>query len=147
MGVVSLALMEKDVTSQNEYLGLIKQSVLKLDAFILSIIDYYKNARGATSVFPINFHELTNDIKETIMYLPGFDKIQQSVTVNQTGVFKSDIVKVRIILNNLITNAVKFQDSNKELKRFVLTIDADENSCKIKITDNGVGIKEKDINC
>ena len=145
MGVVSLALMEQNVTSQNEYLGLIKQSVLKLDAFILSIIDYYKNARGAPVIYPINFYELANDVKETIMYLPGFDKIEHSIVVNQTGVFKSDIVKLRIILNNLLTNAVKFQDPNKETQSFTLTIDADDKSCKIKITDNGMGIKEKDI--
>ncbi len=145
MGVVSLALMEEDVTSQNAYLELIKHSVLKLDAFILSIIDYYKNARGVAVIQPINFNELANDVKETIMYLPGFDKITHSIVVNQTGVFKSDIIKIRIILNNLLSNAVKFQDPKKDGHSFTLQIDADDKTCKIVIWDNGLGIKEKDI--
>lgn len=145
MGVVNLALMEKDVQSQNTYLDLIKQSVLKLDAFILSIIDYYKNARGAPVVQPINFNELVNDVKETILYMPGFDKIKHEINVKQTGVFKSDLIKLRIILNNLLTNAVKFQDPKKEAHKFTLDINATDESCKIVISDNGLGIKEKDI--
>ncbi|MES2647508.1 MAG: hybrid sensor histidine kinase/response regulator [Bacteroidota bacterium] len=145
IGVVTLALMEDKVTSQNEYLGLIKQSVLKLDAFILSIIDYYKNARGVPVIQPINFNELAVDVKETIMYFPGFDKIDHRIIVNQEGIFKSDIIKLRIILNNLLSNAVKFQDPKKEAHNFTLEINASENGCKILISDNGLGIKEKDI--
>ena len=145
IGVVTLALMEENVSSQNEYLGLIKQSVLKLDAFILSIIDYYKNARGVPVIQPINFNELAIDVKETIMYFPGFDKIVHRIIVNQEGVFKSDIIKLRIILNNLLSNAVKFQDSKKEAHNFTLEINASEAGCRIVIADNGLGIKEKDI--
>jgi len=145
MGVVGLALMEDDVESQNSYLELIKQSVQKLDAFILSIIDYYKNARGVPVIQAINFRELANDVKETLLYMPGFDKIEHAINVKQTGVFKSDIIKLRIILNNLLTNAVKFQDPKKEAHKFTLEICASEKECKILISDNGLGIKEKDI--
>lgn len=145
MGVVNIALMEKDVESQNTYLELIKQSVLKLDAFILSIIDYYKNARGAPVIQPINFNELVNEVKETLLYIPGFDKIKHEINIKQTCVFKSDPIKLRIVLNNLLTNAIKFKDAKKEEHKFTLDIEASGESCKIVISDNGLGIKEKDI--
>lgn len=144
MGIVNIALME-DASTHRHYLDLIKQSVLKLDAFILSIIDYYKNARGVLVLKEIDFVSLVNEVKETIKYLPGFDKIDHKIIINEKGVFKSDVIKLRIILNNLLTNAVKFVDPNKEQHTFTLTIDADSNSCKIVISDNGVGIKTKDI--
>lgn len=144
MGLVNIAMMEEG-GSQKNYLELIKQSVLRLDAFILSIIDYYKNARGVPVVQPVDFNDLINEVKETIRFLPGFEKIEHTITVNQTGVFKSDIIKLRIILNNLITNAVKFKDPKKEAHTFTVNIDADDNICKIVISDNGIGIREKDI--
>jgi signal transduction histidine kinase len=45
----------------------------------------------------------------------------------------------------LITNAVKFKDPKKEAHIFTVNIDADNNLCKIVISDNGIGIKEKDL--
>lgn len=144
MGLVNIALME-DGGDQANYLELIKQSVLRLDAFILSIIDYYKNARGVPVIQPVNFTDLTSEVKDTIRFLPGFDQIGHSINVNQQGVFKSDIIKLRIILNNLITNAVKFKDPKKPAHNFTLNIDADSNICKIIISDNGIGIREKDL--
>jgi len=144
MGLVNIALLE-DANAQKSYLDLIKQSVQRLDAFILSIIDYYKNARGVPVVQPVDFKALTEEVRETIRFIPGFDEIKYNITVNQKGIFNSDIIKLRIILNNLITNAVKFKDPNKDAHKFSLNIDANTESCKIVITDNGIGIKEKDI--
>lgn len=144
MGIVNIAMME-DPQANTHYLELIKQSVQRLDAFILSIIDYYKNARGVPVVQDVDFKELANEVKETIKFIPDFEKIQHTITVNQTGAFRSDIIKLRIILNNLLTNAVKFKDPNKEAHTFALCIDANSKECRITISDNGIGIKEKDI--
>lgn len=145
LGIVNLALMEEDVQSQNEYLDLIKQSVKKLDTFIINIIDYYKNARGVATMTPINFQELVNDVTEAIKYLPEFGNIEMITDITQTGVFESDVMKLRIIFNNLITNAVKFQDTKKEKSFIKLTIRATQARTLITFEDNGVGIKKDDL--
>lgn len=145
LGIVNLALMEEDVQSQNEYLDLIKQSVKKLDTFIINIIDYYKNARGVQSIAEINFQQLVNDVTEAIKFLPEFERINVITNISQTGVFYSDTMKLRIIFNNLITNAVKFQDIKKENPFIKLTINATPEHTKITFEDNGLGIKKNDI--
>ncbi len=145
LGIVNLALMEDNVESQNEYLDLIKQSVKKLDTFIINIIDYYKNARGVATMTPINFGELVNDVTEAIKYLPEFENIEMITDITQTGVFESDVMKLRIIFNNLITNAVKFQDTKKDKSFIKLTIRATPASTLITFEDNGVGIKKDDL--
>jgi signal transduction histidine kinase len=144
LGLVNIAVVE-DESKHREYLHLIKQSVLKLDAFVLSVIDYYKNARGVPVVDAVDFKELAEGVRDAIKYMPGFDQVKHTLTINQTGEFRSDIVKLRIILNNLLTNAVKFVDPNKQGHIFDLTVNADSNACSIVISDNGIGIKEKDI--
>lgn len=145
LGIVNLALMEEDVKSQNEYLDLIKQSVKKLDTFIINIIDYYKNARGEETITEIDFHQLVNDVTEAIKFLPEFGRINMITKINQTGIFHSDAMKLRIIFNNLITNAVKFQDVRKENPFIRLTVDATQEHTKITFEDNGLGIKKDDI--
>ncbi|MBE9461257.1 hybrid sensor histidine kinase/response regulator [Dyadobacter subterraneus] len=145
LGIVNLALMEDDVESQNEYLELIKQSVKKLDTFIINIIDYYKNARGVATMTPIDFEELVNDVTEAIKYLPEFENIDMITDITQTGVFESDVMKLRIIFNNLITNAVKFQDPRKEKSYIKLSIRATPTNTLITFEDNGLGIKKDDL--
>lgn len=145
LGIVNLANMDKDTDSQKEYLSLIEQSVKKLDTFIISIIDYYKNSRGIPVVAEIDFKELINEIEGTIKYIPGVDKITRTVTVNQVPSFKSDIVKMRIIFNNLITNAIKFQDDKKDDQLINITVNCSADKCTIIVEDNGLGIKQQDM--
>jgi len=54
-------------------------------------------------------------------------------------------MKLRIIFNNLITNAVKFQDIKKEKPFIKLNIDATPEHTKITFEDNGLGIKKDDL--
>jgi len=144
LGIVNLALLEDDLQSQNEYLELIRKSVKKLDTFIINIIDYYKNARGVPVISDISFEELITEVQATIQYLPEFGKLKITSDVQQDGVFKSDSMKLRIIFNNLINNAVKFQDPSKESPFIHLKVEASSKHAKIIIEDNGMGIREID---
>lgn len=144
-GIVNLALIKKDISSQNEYLSLIDQCVRKLDNFIINIIDYYKNSRGETSITIINFKELINEIVETICFLPGFDKIKTTIEINDDIAFKCDVVKMRIILNNLISNAIKYQDENRQDQLINIHVRTTAEELHLTIEDNGIGIKQDEL--
>jgi signal transduction histidine kinase len=144
LGIVNLALLEDDVTSQNEYLELIRQSVKKLDTFIINIIDYYKNARGVPVVTDISFEELVTEVQATIQYLPEYGNLKMTTDIDQSGNFQSDVMKLRIIFNNLINNAIKFQDKSKPDPFVHLTVRSTPTHAKIIVEDNGSGIKESD---
>jgi two-component system, sensor histidine kinase and response regulator len=145
LGIVNLALLEEDIKSQNEYLELIRQSVKKLDTFIINIIDYYKNARGVPVVTNISFDELVTEVQATIQYLPEYGNIRMTTDIEQAGIFQSDVMKLRIIFNNLINNAVKFQDKSKPDPYVHLKVKATSEYARITVEDNGSGIKESDL--
>ena len=145
LGITNLALMEPDVESQNEYLELIRQSVKKLDIFIINIIDYYKNARGEAQMTKIDFQELINEIRASIQFFPEYGNIKIECKVNQEIAYMSDLVKLRIIFNNMITNAVKFQDRSKEISFLKISVDVTSKMLKLVFEDNGVGIREDDL--
>ena len=54
----------------------------------------------------------------------------------------ADRTKLRMIVLNLITNAIKFSPADKEV---IFTIDSDPESIQFSVEDFGMGIPEKDI--
>jgi two-component system, sensor histidine kinase and response regulator len=144
-GVVNLAKQKQDANGGKHYFDLIEQCVQKLDEFILTIIDYYKNSRGVPIITEVNFNELMADIVSVIKFMPGFDRIKINTDINEVVPFRSDIVKLRIIFNNLLTNAVKFRDEKKPDAVIDIKIDVTEESCHVVFHDNGIGIKESQL--
>src|SRR5690606_16102921 len=72
-----------------------------------------------------------------------FSGIDLSINVNQQEDFYSDDGKIRVILNNLISNAYKFQKEESDYKKINLDISVGDGVAKIKVSDNGIGIEEK----
>jgi signal transduction histidine kinase len=86
-------------------------------------------------------------IKEVISnYLPDFEikKIHFYYKTNAKDSLKInyDFESLKIILNNLISNAIKYSNSNKDI---YLNIDFLEEEIKITIRDEGFGIPEEEI--
>src|SRR5690606_2867548 len=72
-----------------------------------------------------------------------FKDYEVNVQVRQHANFYSDDGKIRVILNNLIGNAYKFQKEEGEKKAISLEIDVLDDLARIKVSDNGIGIEEK----
>jgi signal transduction histidine kinase len=145
LGITNLALSDLDVKSQNEYLEMIRQSVKKLDTFIINIIDYYKNARGVPVITTVDFDQMIEEVKTSIKYMPEYGNIRINTLITKSGEFRSDVVKLQIIFNNLITNAVKFQDRSKPSPELNININVTPAEAKITFQDNGLGIREEDL--
>ena len=59
--------------------------------------------------------------------------------------FYSDKTRVEIVLNNLFSNAIKFQDSQKKLPQISIWAKISADKVSIKFSDNGIGIEERHI--
>jgi len=70
---------------------------------------------------------------------------ERNITVNLDAkddvVMKGDSFEIEIILNNLISNAVKYNKSNGKVG---IGISADEKWIIIKVSDTGIGLKEEE---
>jgi two-component system sensor histidine kinase/response regulator len=144
MGVLNLAKMEKSVTDPNGYLDMIESCVKKMDFFILKVIEYYKSIRVDEIFQLVNFETLVQEsIDLCRMQNPA---IHFKLEISQPVDFRVDVFRLSVILNNLISNAVKYQKPN-ELNPIVrLKVTVDEAQAVILIEDNGVGIIEDHLN-
>jgi PAS domain S-box-containing protein len=138
-GIVSLAEMETADDTMHQYLDMVKGSIKKLDGFIHDILDYSRNARTGIRKQDVDFNQLLDDISDNLRFMEPGAKV--NITRNITGhSYCSDRGRIGIILNNLISNAVRYY--NPELNRHWVNIDVSpaDKDIVIVVQDNGVGI-------
>jgi signal transduction histidine kinase len=142
-GVSKLAKMEVSDPNVLEYFEMIDTATGKLDDFIYKMLDFYRSTKIDHKVTEIHFQDVVN--QQMIAYREKFDlsHFHIEVQVNQKIPFFSDDSKIRVILNNLFSNAVQFQKSQEGPKRISLTVDVFDNQVVISLEDNGIGIEER----
>ncbi len=143
IGLVSLAKNEGDIGKIHEYLDLQNKNLQGLQDFIGSILEYSRNSRNEVAREEIDFQAILDKFLEQNSYSESAAPIDFDINVLQTDVFYSDRIRLEIILNNLISNAIKYSDPNKKNKKIGITINSDTDFAEIKITDNGIGIEEE----
>ena|ERR1035437_1237417 len=122
---------------------LINKSIIKMDETIHDILDYSKNSRKEIKTEKIDFGTLIEDAFLHINYInPGFS-FDKRIKVKLSEPFYSDKGRIKVILNNLISNSMKY--GKKQYPDSFIDIKVVVNSRKIvlKISDNGIGIKQE----
>ncbi len=142
LGAIEAAQHMDDITEIRKMLMMMKDSVRNLDDFIQSIHDYYNLNRGELEIKEIDFNEL---VEEQIKIF-NFTYLMSDVTFNtniiQKETFRGDVLSVKLILNNLLSNAFKYQRKDNKNKTVDLNIMVENGYAIIDVIDNGVGIAE-----
>jgi len=144
MGILNLAKMENSVVDPNNYMGMIETCVNKMDTFIQKIIEYYKSIRVDDEYSFINFEQLFAD--SIMMCKMQNQSIEFTSIINQPVQFLNDLFRISVIIDNLISNAVKYQKPESLNPSVKVQVDVDERRAVIEIEDNGIGIVEKHLN-
>lgn len=144
LGILNVAKLQQPFDDPNNYFGMIESCVNKMDVFIHKIIEYYKGIRVDNANEVIDFNSLLNEsIQLCNMQNPliAFDKkVEQSIP------FRSDGFRLSLILNNLISNAVKYQREDEKHPKVAINVAVSEREATVLIEDNGVGIIDEHLN-
>lgn len=143
-GLLRLAEISNRQEATSECLQLIDESVERMDKFLHSLEAYVGNARSPVLRNEVDFKSLVAEILKKNKVLIDEKKIRVSQRIVQNHAYKSDAVRVKMILTNLIENAIYFQDNTKAERFIDIEILVNENDVHIEVCDNGVGIS-KDI--
>jgi signal transduction histidine kinase len=142
-GMCNVALMDvKDPVALN-YLRKLDVTAEKLNTILtrLLIVNQINNSTLATE--PIDFEAIVNDVLllERKKGMPANLLVKKNI--GPLIEFSSDKEFVRIILENLIDNAIKFYNDSARVDPFVdITIVTEGEFLKIRVVDNGIGISE-----
>lgn len=141
-GISKLAKMETLEPSILEYFDMIDSATLKLDDFIYKMLDFYRSTKIENKIELIDFRLIFDQQMEEYCKKWNMNDVEFSVHIQQDFKFYSDEAKIRVILNNLVGNAYKFQkeSGSKEIK---ISITTSKENAEITVVDNGIGIEEK----
>ncbi|WP_224995462.1 PAS domain-containing sensor histidine kinase [Cesiribacter sp. SM1] len=146
LGLLMLARQETDVAKIQEYHTYIENRVHKLDDFVKAMLSYAKSSRTEITLGSIEWDQLLDDALEHVHYLEHFSRINKQVNINtELYSFQSDRVRVSMILNNLIGNAIKYADLRKPEPYVHVTIHNTAKGASIEVEDNGIGISQEYI--
>ena len=140
IGITDIARSESDDPVQGKYLGMIMKSAVKLENFISDLTDMTRNTQMELSCEQIDFSSLVQDVTESLTYMDGFSSIKIETDINAHN-FHSDPTRVRIIFNNIISNAIKYQKKNAPGGSFlIIRIKMIKGKAILEFMDNGQGI-------
>ncbi|MDR2071885.1 MAG: response regulator [Spirochaetaceae bacterium] len=150
IGISELALREQDISPRIiQYITTIKQAGTSLLAIINDILDLSKIEAGKMEINPGRYDlaSLVNDVVTIIGIWLHEKPLDFRVTVADSlpGTLWGDEIRIRQILLNLLTNAVKYtQDGYIE---FAISGETKNDTVIMQfgITDTGIGIKKEDL--
>ena len=143
-GLVEIIKLEEEPEKIIEYLNLMDKSLDRQDQFISDIIDYSRNKRIESTIESINLLEIVDNTLDQFQYIKDANtiKIYKELEVIEIN---NNSLRLKIILNNLLSNAIKYADPNKTDKFIKIKTYPINNSFAIEVEDNGIGIKEDDL--
>jgi signal transduction histidine kinase len=143
LGLLNLAKEETAKENLDQYHQLMETSIHKLDDTLKEILNYSRNARQELKIEQIDLNLMIKDNLEKIQFMPGFESLQIKVSINQGFPFRSDAYRISVIMNNLISNAVKYLDPTKSTNWFNIQINVDAQKATLDFQDNGIGINDR----
>lgn len=146
LGIINLAKLEKLSPRSLNYLSLIRTSIERLDGFIKDILNYSRNSRTKVLNEEINFEELLATAQANLRFMNGSDRLQVKVEIDKQAPFFADKTRCSIVIENILSNAIKYQDFDKATNTLHISIVQSEKSASMCFHDNGIGIDQRHMN-
>ena len=143
--LIKITKEEKDPDKIAEYMTLEEKSLTKINEFIEDIINYSRNSNLTLEKECIDFKPVIQNILDQYNYRECFSSIKTNLNVDQTEKFTSDKKRIQIIMNNLIANAFKYHDYEKQEPYITIDVAVANNQAKITVKDNGKGIHKQHL--
>lgn len=140
MGLVNVSKMELKDAASAKYLKMIDSLVQKLDYTLLELVKAMNIKNVEQFNDKIIFKELVSDVLNKFEYFKGYSRLQTSVDISFYNPFFANKPIIETILQNLIENAIKYQNYNIDNPFLKISIAEDPKGVKITVEDNGAGM-------
>ncbi|MFT5673686.1 MAG: signal transduction histidine kinase [Urechidicola sp.] len=139
-GLISIIEDESKEPETLEHISMIKNSINRLDEFIRKILSYSQNNRTDLQIEAIPVKKTILNIVSSLQNVVQAKGIHFEVDIEEQSPFCTDKLGFNTILENLISNAVKYHKPFQS-KRFIrVTGKVGDKNIQLKISDNGIGI-------
>lgn len=146
LGLISIAEKTDNREEVMLCMEMMKKRVVTMEGFIKEITDYSRNSRLRVERQPVHIRSLVQEVVESLKYTNGAERIRIDLEMDPDLTFITDPGRLKVVLNNLIANAIKYHDLTKEDPYIRLKAFANGKSNEISVSDNGQGIPREHMN-
>lgn len=144
-GIINLTNKTENQAELKEYLQMIKGRVGVLDKFITDIIQYSRNTRLEVVRETFDLEQLVDEVVDGLKFNEGVSRIEFKLHIPQGTTITTDPVRLRMVLNNLVSNAVRYHDKLKEKQFIEIEFRSGNPHIEISVKDNGQGIRPEHL--
>lgn len=145
LGLINLVQIENKKGDQtlNSYFEMMQHSIYKLDETLKEILDYSRNARSELNIEEVDTKKMVEDSFERLKYMGGSENISKSIEVDNNMPLFTDPYRLSVIINNLVSNAIKYRDVYKDHSVIDLRANITDTHLELIFRDNGIGISQE----
>jgi signal transduction histidine kinase len=144
-GLIGLVRLNPHSPDTKSYLEMMDSQLIGLNKFIEDIVLYSRNTRVVVKRDLIDLKKLVGEILLSLQFYPGAEKINIEVNIPDETTLYSDATRVRIVLVNLLSNALKYSDPAKENPFIKICATKVHTHLEISVQDNGPGIDHRSV--
>lgn len=145
LGLTYLGKMELQEEKARSFMNMIEERIKKLDLVIGDILSLSRSKKVDLKIEELDFAKLLDETISDIRFNKGVSAIQLDYHEGPNDLFKSDYNQMKIILNNLMANAVKYHNLDQPNPYIRVSFKRIKNVVEIAVQDNGQGIARENI--
>lgn len=139
-GLIHLYESDPEQMPLQDFLQMQKRVVKKLNEQISGMIYYSENLRAPLNISEFDLPKLINHRITDISARNVCKGVEISFTPGECKTIRSDRLRLKAVIDCLLSNAVQYHDSNKSNKQVNISCECDDEGFYIAIEDNGIGI-------
>ncbi len=119
---------------------LIEGSINRLDTFITDLLSISRQQRRENLLVPINFMVEVEHAVAGAYHVGNTHNLEVVTKISQPHPFVADLTRVRMVLNNLVSNAIKYRRYDVSPSLIRVEVWVNSKKAHLRVADNGEGI-------
>ena len=145
LGLTTILRQETDPNGRDQCISLIESSVQRLDRLVVDLLTVSREGRNENNYEPINLMVEVNHCVGSFWHMENASDMEIRTFITQNVDFATDPSRLRIIFNNMISNAIKYRSFDREQSYLNIEVLVDKAKLVAKFEDNGLGIAEESV--
>jgi PAS domain S-box-containing protein len=139
-GLIELAKRELNSENKLEYLKMFEETSSKLDDILKNLLDLTGIKQSDPVIEELVFHDLIKEVTKSLIEKGNYINLNFIFNYEAKVKLQTDKLILRLILNHLIDNAIKYHEDKGSERRVEIAFMEFSFQNQIIITDNGIGI-------
>jgi hypothetical protein len=143
LGLLNILREEENPALRQKYLAAVENRVKHLDKLVQDLLAISRNERTSIEIELFDFRTEIKQILRDYYFLDEYREVEVFLDIEPDIAFYTDAFRLRIILNNLLSNAFKYRKPYGNESWVKLEIRTQNQKLLLQISDNGIGIEPK----